>query len=78
MCISEELQRIGIELDCIDKVMELLELALQQPAATMEHAISSMNLLRKKMGDIGKQLEVIFEAVEKKEELESLMNDFIE
>lgn len=68
MFISNELQRINIELDGLDKVTELLVLGLQQPEATIEHAISSIFILRLQIKGIGEELDNILDAEEKEED----------
>jgi len=67
MAISDEIQFVVIELDTIDKVMELFWMAFQQPTVTMEHAISSMCLLRKQVNEIEQHIQKILEAIEKEE-----------
>mgnify|MGYP000917327288 FL=1 len=67
MAISDDIQHVVIEMDGIDKLMELLWLAFQQPTATMEHAISSMGILRKQVNETEEHLQEILEAVERKE-----------
>ena len=67
MSVSDDIQHIIIEIDVLDKLMELLWLGYQQPVVRMEHAISSMCLLRKQVGEVEEHLRKVLEAVEKGE-----------
>ncbi|WP_313130942.1 hypothetical protein [Anaerocolumna sp.] len=67
MAVSDDIQNLIIEMDGINKMLELLWLAFQQPLSTMEHAIVSMCVLRKQVDEIEQHLQEILEVAEKEE-----------
>ncbi len=75
MSVSDDIQYIIIEMDVLDKLMELLWLGYQQPVVTMEHAISSMCLLRKLVGEVDEHLRKVLGTVEKEEMREAFKED---
>lgn len=75
MAVSDDIQHVIIEMDVLDKLMELLWLGYQQPIVTMEYAVSSMGVLRKQVGEVEGHLRQILEAVEKEEMRDALKED---
>lgn len=68
MVNAKDLQKMIISLDNMNNSMELLILALEQPEATTEHAVSNISILKNELEVIINTLDKIFEAADGEEE----------
>jgi len=69
MAVSDDIQHLIIEMDEINKLTELFWIAFQYGTTiTLEHTVTCLCVLRKKIDVVGEQLQTILLAVEKMED----------
>jgi hypothetical protein len=69
MAVSDDIQHLIIEMDEINNLMELFWIAFQYGTSiTLEHAVTCLYVLRKKVDVVEEQLQTILLAVEKMED----------